>query len=148
MKEGEIYLAGGSGYTLSRKALAAYVEGPLHRCDPGKEGSAEDFQFTHCFKTIQENFLYTGDTDGSQRYHQGPVYDPIRYRIFKASLKHIDRLPQNITNLRKGTLQKLDRIGTISNSSIAFHKHYSPTELRRLHILLYENLTHFCNSCV
>lgn len=148
MAEGDFYLAGGSGYTLSRKSLAAYAEGPLQFCEPEKEGSAEDIHFSSCFrKHIQDFFFYTGDADGSQRYHQGPVYNPLRYRIFKASLKHIDRLPQNITKLRKGVRQKLDNLGTISNSSITFHKHYSPTEIRRLHLLLYDNLTTFCKTC-
>lgn len=147
MKEGDFYLAGGSGYTISRKALAAYVEGPLRHCDTKEEGSAEDVHFSRCFKKAQNKFFYTGGSDGSQRYHQGPVYDPIRYRIFRSSLEHINRLPRNITNLKEGVLQKIDKRGTISNSSIAFHKHYSPTELRRLHILLYDNLTLFCSSC-
>lgn len=143
--EGSFYLAGGSGYTLSRNALKAYVEGPLQTCQPTKEGSAEDAVFSDCvWKNITTQFIYTGDIDGSQRYHQGPVYHPIRYPIFKQSLKRIDRLPRNITGLPEGVKQSLDIVGSASNSSIAFHKHYHPDELRKLELLLYKNVTEEC----
>lgn len=145
MPEGRFYLAGGSGYTLSRKALKAYVEGPMQSCETKRDGSGEDYHFTDCvWKHITTQFIYTGDVDGSQRYHQGPVYYPIRYRFFRNSLKHIDRLPRNITGLPEGVEQTLDIIGSASNSSIAFHRHYNPDELRRLELLLYKNVTQEC----
>lgn len=146
MPEGEFYLAGGSGYTLSRKALKAYVEGPLQTCNPNNEGSAEDLFLTQCAREyMTKRFIYTGDIDGSQRYHQGPVYAPIKYGIFRQALKHIDRLPRNVTGLPEGVNQVVeDGPGAVSSSSITFHKHYSPNELRRLELLLYKNVTQEC----
>ena len=143
--EGEFYLAGGSGYTLSRKTLKAYVEGPLQSCETTQDGSDEDFMFSNCLrKHITTQFIYTGDVDGSQRFHQGPVYHPVRYRLFRTSLERIDKLPRNITGLPEGVNQIQDVVGSASNSSITFHRHYEPDELRRLELLLYKNVTQEC----
>merc|ERR1712183_1188294 len=74
MKEGYIYMGGGSGYTLSRKALKAYVEGPLQTCNVFGEGSAEDVMFSDCAKELNGNkFIDTRDSVGAHRYHQLPV---------------------------------------------------------------------------
>ena len=95
---------------------------------------------------LATQFIYTGDIDGSQRYHQGPVYYPIRYGFFRTSLKRVDELPRNVTGLPEGIQQSMDIIGSASNSSIAFHKHYKPDELRRLELLLYKNVTEECHA--
>eukprot|EP00557_Chaetoceros_sp_GSL56_P014244 CAMPEP_0176485022 /NCGR_PEP_ID=MMETSP0200_2-20121128/4821_1 /TAXON_ID=947934 /ORGANISM="Chaetoceros sp., Strain GSL56" /LENGTH=338 /DNA_ID=CAMNT_0017881645 /DNA_START=45 /DNA_END=1058 /DNA_ORIENTATION=+ len=43
------YLGGGSGYTLSAKALKAYAEGPLQVCETSIEGPNEDVHVSNCF---------------------------------------------------------------------------------------------------
>lgn len=45
MKNDYFYLGGGSGYTISRRGLKAFVQGPLQTCNPYQEGSAEDVWF-------------------------------------------------------------------------------------------------------
>ncbi len=125
--------------------MEAYVEGSLQSCQTTEDGSAEDTMFTNCMrKNITTQFIYTGDVDGSQRYHQGPVYHPVKYRIFRTSLERIDRLPRNITGMPEGVNQILYGVGSVSNSSITFHKHYNPDELRRLELLLDKNVTQEC----
>ena len=134
MKEGYFYLGGGSGYTMSNHALKAFVEGPLQTCNPYQEGSAEDVWISDCARLLSNKFLYTGDTEGRQRYHQGPIYDPVRYHVFRQSILHSSRLT--------GIPNALGR-NMVSNSSILFHRHYHPFELKRMDLLLYGNFEEF-----
>jgi len=140
----EFYLGGGSGYTLSRKSLKAYAEGPLQTCNTYEESPMEDIIFGHCIHEMTSNFFYTGDVDGSHRYHQGPVYMPIRYDQMRLSLEWMDTLPVEMTGLKEGVHQQMDQSSVISNSSVAFHRYYQPYELRRMELLLYRDFEKEC----
>ena len=64
-----------SGYTISKKALKAFVEGPLQTCETGKEGSAEDLVLMGiCLNTFISKLIYTADSSGAHHYHQSPVW--------------------------------------------------------------------------
>lgn len=134
MNNGYFYLGGGSGYTISRRGLKAFVEGPLQTCNPCQEGSAEDVWFSDCARLVSNDFIYTGDNDGGQRYHQGPIYDPVRYQIFRLSILHSSQLT-GIPNVPEENI--------VSNSSVVFHKHYHPYELKRMELLLYGQFEEF-----
>ena len=139
MNDGYFYLGGGSGYTLSKRALKAFVEGPLQTCNPYQEGSAEDVWLSDCARLLSNDFIYTGDVEGRQRYHQGPIYDPVRYRIFRKSILH----SSSLTGISSAPEESI-----VSNASILFHKHYHPFELRRMELLLYGNVDeHKINKC-
>jgi hypothetical protein len=139
MDDGYFYLGGGSGYTLSKRALKAFVEGPLQTCNPYQEGSAEDVWLSDCARLLSNDFIYTGDVEGRQRYHQGPIYDPVRYRIFRKSILH----SSSLTRISSAPEESI-----VSNASILFHKHYHPFELRRMELLLYGNFDeHKINQC-
>lgn len=140
----EFYLGGGSGYTLSRKSLKAYAEGPLQTCRTYEESPMEDIIFGHCIHEMTSNFFYTGDVDGSHRYHQGPVYMPIRYDQMRLSLEWMDTLPIEMTGLKEGVHQQMHQSSVISNSSVAFHRYYQPYELRRMELLLYRDFEKEC----
>ncbi|GFH62201.1 hypothetical protein CTEN210_18677 [Chaetoceros tenuissimus] len=140
MKPKDFFLAGGSGYTLSRKALKEYVEGPLQNCSIEKEGSQEDVFFTNCVKEyMTKEFIFTGDEDGSQRYHQAPLYAPLRNSVVRKSIQNM----QKLTNISL-ILSKND-VNVISNTTIAFHQHKHPDELRRLELIFYGNYRHVCD---
>ena len=68
------YLGGGSGYTLSRKALKSFVEGPLQddRFNSEMTASDEDCRISDMFRTILNvTWIDTRDTTfGSHRFHQ------------------------------------------------------------------------------
>ena len=139
MKHGYFYLGGGSGYTISKNGLKAFVEGPLQTCNSYHEGSAEDVWFSDCARLLSNEFINTGDMEGRQRYHQGPIYDPVRYQIFRKSIFH----SSGLTGIPCASESNI-----VSNSSILFHKHYHPFELRRMELLLYGNFDKFAiNEC-
>mmetsp|Transcript_20392 Transcript_20392/g.44550 ORF Transcript_20392/g.44550 Transcript_20392/m.44550 type:complete len:413 (-) Transcript_20392:605-1843(-) len=147
MPEGYFYLGGGSGYTMSRKALKAFVEGPLQTCQTHREGSAEDVFFTECARELNTEFIDTRDSLGAHRYHQMPIGRhssfPGKYKwgfsmhMIKQSLLHMERI---------FSFPVVYNDAYISNSSVAFHKHYSPNELRRYELLLYRNGTAECGD--
>jgi len=143
--EGEFYLGGGSGYTMSRKSLKAYAEGPLQACSPHQEGAMEDVFFSKCvFANLTREFADTRDESGAHRYHQMPVWAHVNHpktnyggymRSVEKSYEHMHRVfgfP-----IRHG-------MASVSNSSIAFHRH-DPTQLRRYEMLLYRDLTAECS---
>ena len=139
MIDGYFYLGGGSGYTISKNGLKTFVEGPLQTCNPYQEGSAEDVWFSDCARLLSSEFIYTGDMEGGQRYHQGPIYDPVRYQIFRESISHSSRLTG---------IPSVPEENIISNSSVVFHRHYHPYELKRMELLLYGNFEEFAtNDC-
>jgi glycoprotein-N-acetylgalactosamine 3-beta-galactosyltransferase len=139
MEDGYFYLGGGSGYTLSKKSLKAYVEGPLQSCQPDKEGSEEDKIFTDCARNLTNIFIDTRDSSGAHRYHQQSISDHLN-RIVKQSLKHMERPPISIPQ------HIWDKSAYTSNSSVAFHKHHFPHALRRMELLLYKNVTDECSK--
>jgi hypothetical protein len=125
---------------MSQKALKAYVEGPLQNCSIKEEGSQEDVFFTDCVRRYMTNkFIYTGAEDGSQRYHQGPMYDPLRNQIVRKSI----RLTQRLVN--QSLIYDQFNFKSISKESISFHQHKDPAELKRLEILLYGNRSKVCH---
>jgi hypothetical protein len=137
LHEGYFFLGGGSGYTISKKGLKAFVEGPLQTCNPYEDDSYEDIWFSDCARTISNNFIYTGDEQGGQRYHQGPISNTLNFHLFTRSIEHAARLT--------GITSALDNENEIvSNSSIAFHQHHQPHELRRYELLLYRDLEDEC----
>lgn len=67
------YLGGGSGYTMSKKALKAFVEGPLQTCKANDQlrASAEDVLTSICFREhLTGDWIDTRDDVGAHRYHQ------------------------------------------------------------------------------
>jgi hypothetical protein len=136
------YLGGGSGYSLSAKALKAFVEGPLQTCNPQVENPNEDMYVSNCFDEYlmdSKNWIDTRDYDGAHRYHQLSVD---RTSTFGEKGKH-DFMEKVIIEsmkgyaIRNGPPGAVFRQAAISNSSIAFHKHLDPNYLRRYELLLY-----------
>jgi glycoprotein-N-acetylgalactosamine 3-beta-galactosyltransferase len=122
--KGQFYLAGGSGYTLSRKALKTYVEGPLQVCDSEGNGAMEDVYFAQCVREhiSNETFIDTRDEAGAHRYHAN-------------SLQAHSLLPDTIVdNYMMAHIQSMYHLETafgfpnvhkeayISNSSVTFHR--------------------------
>jgi len=142
MEDGSFYLGGGSGYTLSKKSLKAYVEGPLQTCDTRKEGSSEDVAFTDCARNLTNKFIDTRDSSGAYRYHQLSVSSHLNRQVRK-SLEHMQRL--NIT-VPQPLMDIEDKSEYTSKSSVVFHKHNYAHELRRMELLLYKNLTDECKG--
>jgi len=142
MKPGEFYLGGGSGYSISRKALKAFVEGPLQTCNTHFEGSSEDLKISECMRNLTSNkFIYTADSSGAHRYHQGPIWNHFWLKFVKLSLTHMRSPPLSIP-------QHYSKHEYTSNSSVAFHKHYRPLEMKRLELLLYKNMSIECKPFV
>jgi len=137
----KFYLGGGSGYTISRKALKAYVEGPLQTCETGMEGSAEDLVLMGiCLNNFTSKLIYTADSSGAHRYHQSPVWGMYRQQGVKKALGAMQRnakIPQHF-----------EKHAYTSNSSVTFHRHERPLELRRLELLLYKDLDSECSKFV
>lgn len=137
----KFYLGGGSGYTISRKALKAYVEGPLQTCETGKEGSAEDLVLMGiCLNNFTSKLIYTADSSGAHRYHQSPVWGMYRQHGVKFALLAM----QNNAKIP----QHFEKHAYTSNSSVTFHRHERPLELRRLELLLYKDLDSECSKFV
>jgi len=147
--EGRFYLGGGSGYTLSRKALKAYVEGPLQTCNPEKEHFSEDILLSDCLfdNNLTKKFVDTRDENGAHRYHQLPLrihandkmlgrhkYDWGYTKTVKQSLEHMERA---------FGFPIVERSTYVSNSSITFHRH-KPHELYRYELLLYRDFAAEC----
>ena len=133
------YLGGGSGYTLSRKALKTLVEGPLqvHQINKKLRASDEDCRISDMFRLgLNVTGIDTRDKFGAHRFHHLGVSvtsDFPRYRIGLVT-----------TNMRKTLEAMLLRRGfpivyqedLVSPSSIAFHR-MTDDEMRRYEMLLY-----------
>lgn len=141
------YLGGGSGYTMSKKAFKAYVEGPLQTCDIMAEGSAEDIYSSNCFrKYLTGHWIDTRDDVGAHRYHQLSVDHHAAYPIVKFG---------SSTAMISQSLQYMEReygfpivyqSDYISNSSVTFHKNSDPDELRPSEMILYGEGIDGCNT--
>ena len=117
MEEGYFYIGGGSGYTISGKELKTFVEVALQFFSVTQEGSDEGVYFTNCAINFTSEFLYIGDESGGHRYIQYLVCFPLKYRIFRQVVQHMERPPLSINP------QNLYKHKFISNSTITFHKH-------------------------
>ena len=133
------FLGGGSGYTISRKGLKAFVEGPLQTCDPYQDDSYEDIWFSDCARMVSNKFVYTGDSNGGQRYHQGPISNTLNFHLFAKSIKLASELTGITSALENGN-------NIVANASIAFHNHHHPNELRRYELLLYRDFEDHCRE--
>jgi len=139
MKPGEFYLGGGSGYTISRKALKAFVEGPLRTCATTIEGAAEDIIMSGCMHNFTNKFIYTADSSGAHRYHQSPVWNHFYIKRVAHAMQAMEQPPMSIK-------QHYGKHEYTSNSSVNFHRHYRPLELRRLELMLYKDLETECEK--
>lgn len=145
------FFGGGSGYTVSRKALKAFVEGPLQFCDTDSENPNEDIWFSKCAELLSSKFIDTRDSSGAHRYHQMSIQVHSTYPQKKLSLNKADSfllrsVDQSLKALEKTfsyPLVYMDKY--VSNSSIVFHRH-DPQQLRRYELLLYKNHSNFCSS--
>jgi len=140
------YLGGGSGYTMSRKMLKAFVEGPMQTCNTHKEGSAEDVAVSECAQKLNQKYwIDTRDSKGAHRYHQLPVQRHATYPAMRWGFStEMIRQSLDWMNATFGFPQ-VYMTDYISNSSVAFHKH-SPEEIRRLEILLYLDGNNVCGE--
>lgn len=131
------YLAGGSGYTMSKKMLKAYVEGPLQTCDPGREGSQEDVAISECAQKLTEHyFIDSRDAVGAHRYHQCPVQELATFPTRKWGLSTMVFKNAMQYQEKKYGYPVVYKDEYISNSSVAFHR-ISAAEMRRYEIFLY-----------
>jgi len=147
------YMGGGSGYTLSAKALKRYVEGPLQFCNTDSEVENEDVYLSNCFhEHVSSDWLDSRDASGAHRYHQMAVdqhatssfenKNNFLQKVLKISMdKYSERFP--------GTPKML--VGSpsirVSNSSVAFHKHTNPDYLRRYERILYGETSELNEQC-
>jgi len=146
---GEFYLGGGSGYTLSKKALRAYVEGPLQTCNPYEDESSEDIYFARCVRQgLTSEFIDTRDDFGAHRYHQFNVSMHSEWpgernwgvemnKILWYSLDHMEK---------QFGFPFVTKKKYISNSSVTFHRHTQNYNLRRMELLLYRDLEVECGA--
>jgi len=147
--KGQFYLGGGSGYTLSRKALKAHVEGPLQTCNVTTDNAMEDIFFTKCiFQQLTTKFFDTRDEFGAHRYHQNNItvhstwpdtdknYGLWTRAVLPQSLKYVEE---------EFGFPYVVKEKYISNSSVAFHRHSDPWQLRRMEMLLYKDLENECS---
>ena len=133
-----VYMGGGSGYTMSKYVIKAFVENVLGNCLVTKEGSSEDVNMALCLRMYLNITGYDSrDQVGAHRYHQLTIE---RHANFPQK-----RYGYSTLFIRKA-MGKMERHygfpvvyqqAYISNSTIAFHKHYFPDRLRRYDYLLY-----------
>jgi glycoprotein-N-acetylgalactosamine 3-beta-galactosyltransferase len=132
------YLGGGSGYTMSRKTLKAFAEGPLQDEKYGDMStSGEDIKNSELFRNyFNVTGMDTRDEYGAHRYHQVNAYDAatwpddaggFRYRIYRESHEAMEY---------RRAFPIVYKEDMVSSSSIAFH--LVPHELmRRYEMILY-----------
>ena len=149
---GKFYLNGGPGYTFSRKALKAYVEGPMEICEY-EDTAAEDLKQSDCLWDWRNNytesnaFIDTRDEDGAHRYHSLDIGTHAGWPdVWSPGFITTKVLPRAFEYLEKEFgFPYVTRDAYISKSSVSFHKH-SPTYLRRMEMLLYKNIDQDCST--
>eukprot|EP00565_Helicotheca_tamesis_P001938 CAMPEP_0185725734 /NCGR_PEP_ID=MMETSP1171-20130828/1915_1 /TAXON_ID=374046 /ORGANISM="Helicotheca tamensis, Strain CCMP826" /LENGTH=432 /DNA_ID=CAMNT_0028393927 /DNA_START=134 /DNA_END=1432 /DNA_ORIENTATION=+ len=150
MHWGEIeghYLGGGSGYTLSRRALKALVEGPLQYSHTDHEDGAEDFFTSLLFREfLNVTAMDTRDSHGAHRYHQLPVEQHAYYPE-----KYQDEFFSKTVNESLWYMKEefgfpiVYQDEYISPSSVAFHR-LDADILRRYELLLYGSGEEECGA--
>lgn len=95
---------------------------------------------------MTNNFIYTGNEDGSQRYNQGPIYDPLRNKVVRKSIRLTQGLGKNLTQRlgKKRLIYDRFNLDSVSKESISFHQFKYPVELKRLDLLLHGNISEVC----
>jgi len=148
------YMGGGSGYTLSAKALKRYVEGPLQFCNTEAEDEKEDVYISNCFhKHLSSDWLDSRDASGAHRYHQLAVDVQATASFVKNTkdfMQKVMRVAMDRYSERfPGTPKML--VGSpnmrVSTSSVAFHKHTDPDYIRRYERILYGNTSELNEQC-
>jgi len=143
------FICGGPGYTMSRKMLKAFVEGPLQTCKTHLEAPSEDIMVSECAKLLNKNyFIDTRDSKGAHRYHQLSVQGHANMEPRRRNMVGVDISVKSVhqslqwMNKRFGfpVVYKEDYI---SNSSVVFHK-TTAADMRRLEILLYMDRNEVC----
>lgn len=150
----QFYFGGGSGYTLSRKALKAYVEGPLQYCNIEVDKANEDMVFSQClWSNFTTNFIDTRDESGAHRYHQAnltahahwPDDKTIGQKYWAFMMDKV--IPKSLKHMKKNFgFPYVTGDDYISNSSIVFHMHPHPMSLRRMEMLLYKDIQSECKD--
>ena len=142
------YMGGGSGYTLSRKALKTFVEGPLQNevFNWKLSASDEDCRISDMFRIILNvTGIDTRDEFGAHRFHQMGVQiisDFPRYRI--GALTAIMRNSLETMLLQNG-FPLVYKEELVSSSSISFHRMDHHT-MRRYEMLLYGTGVEQCGN--
>ena len=149
---GTFYLNGAPGYTLSRKALKMYVEGPMEACE-WKNTGMEDLAFSECLRsqnyTEENTFINTIDDVGAHRYHPMNITHHSKWSGEQVPSSNVGMymnvvLPRSFKYFEKEygfpTLYKDDYV---SNSSVIFHK-TAAMGMRRMEMLLYRDIEKDC----
>ena len=140
------YLGGGSGYTMSRKALKAFTEGPLQEKTYGADGRfrnapEEDMLVSELFRNyLNVTGMDTRDEYGAQRYHQINAYhssmwpddaaglnDRFRHKVYRESHEAMEW---------RRAFPIVFKEDLVSSSSISFHL-VSSKLMRRYEMILY-----------
>jgi hypothetical protein len=143
------YFTGGPGYVLSRKALKAYVEGPMQYCEAYTNTPEEDIMFATCVHNHFTNkFFDTRDEFGAHRFL---MHNITAHSYWKPGEQHryggwMNVLDQSLDFMkREFGFPKVVQDAFISNSTISMHKH-TPSQQKRMEMLLYGDLEHDCEK--
>jgi hypothetical protein len=104
------------------------------------KGSAEDLHISKCFRQfLTGDWIDTRDEYGAHRYHQLSVERhaniPVKGYGFASAM-----IKQSLVYLNRSyNFPIVYQSDYISESSIVFHKHYHPDELRRYEMFLYDD---------
>ncbi len=151
--DGKFYLNGAPGYTFSRKALKAYVEGTLETCQ-AHDTPAEDIAQSRCLwsknYTDHNAFIDTRDEEGAHRYHAQDIYFHSEWRNTRnkkiTTLYSRKVIPQSLQYLQdEFGFPFVSQDTYISKSSIAFHA-TAAHKMRRMEILLYKKVDEECDA--
>ena len=146
--EKERFNGGGSGYTLSRKALKAFVEGPLQNELQTQESSTEDKNVGTLIRkhlNVSASGVDTRDDVGAHRYHQFGIDRYTKdFDEWKGAFKHFTK--RSLLGMEEFDMWPVVfNEDYVSTSSIAFHK-MSVEEMRRYEMILYKTEIEKCGE--
>ena len=142
------YMGGGSGYTLSKRALKAFVEGPLEDIEAGSmmRASAEDRIVSHLFRThLNVTGVDTRDGRGAHRYHQSSVKCASDWLHNERGMRLAIHLQSLDASLRWRGFPVDLSTDFVSSSSVAFHL-AQPDIMRRYEMVLYGTGVDLCQN--